>query len=85
MPKKDLEDEEYKDPAEAHPWKRYIIRRFTTVFLIFLAIIIPGVVFVLVSILAGLSTEIGITLAFVSFILYVYLFVKLELWNKVKR
>ena len=85
MSKKDLEDTEHADPAEAHPWKRYILRRFTTEILIFLAIIIPVAVFVVVSIIAGISNEIGIIFAFISFILYVYIFIKLELWGKIRR
>ena len=74
-----------EDPAKSHPWKRYFFRGFTTNILIYLTLIIPAIVFYFVVILVGLSTAIGISLAFISFLIYVYFLWKKELWNKIKR
>ena len=74
-----------EDPAKAHPWKRYILRRFTTHLFIYLSLLIPVFIFYTISILAGLSTEIGIFLAFISFLVYIYILWKKELWNKIIR
>ena len=73
------------DPAEKNPWRSYIIRNFTTRFLILLSLLIPLFVFYFVSILASISTTIGVFLAFISFIVYIYLLWKKELWNQIKR
>ena len=74
-----------EDPAESHPWKRYILRNFITKSLIYLAIIIPASVFFLVSILLNFSIKIGIILAACSFFGYIYFLWKKELWNKIMR
>jgi hypothetical protein len=42
------EDEILRDPAKSHPWKKFIIRDFTTNFIIYLILIIPALVFYLV-------------------------------------
>jgi hypothetical protein len=73
------------DPANSNPWKRYFIREFSTNFLFLIILIIPALVFYIVSVLAGLSTSIGIFLAFIFFIILVYLILKKELWNIIKR
>jgi hypothetical protein len=82
---KEIEEDYNLDPAKSNPWKRYFIREFSTNFLILILLITPAIVFYLVSVLIGLSTTIGIFLAFISFIMLVYLILKKELWNKIKR
>ena len=82
---KDLDDPVFADPAEQAPIKRYIIRGFWTSFLYLLLLVIPGIVFYLISILFGLSNQIGIFFAFVSFFIYIYFFWKMELWNMIQR
>ena len=63
----ELEDDNLKDSAKHHPWKRHIIRNFTTNFSTLLILIIPALVFYIVTVFAGLSTTIGISLAFLFF------------------
>lgn len=75
----------YKDPAESAPIRRYILRELTADFLASLLIIIPGLVFALVSVYGGFPYEVGFVLAFLSFLGYVYVFWKKQLWNKIKR
>jgi len=82
---REMEEDYNLDPAKDHPWKRYFIREFSTNFLILIILIIPALVFYFVSLLVGLSETIGISLAFISFIMLVYLILKKELWNKIKR
>ncbi len=79
------DEDDCKDPASKHPWKRYIIRSFITEIFILLALAIPFFIFYIISIIVGLPTEIGILVAFISFIIYIYIFFKKELWSKVKR
>ncbi len=79
------QDKDSEDPAQSHPWKRFIVRGFVTQLFIYLSIIIPGLVFFLVSILIGASFVIGILLAFISFVVYIYILCKKELWNKIRR
>jgi hypothetical protein len=80
----EIEKESNLDSANVHPLKRYTARNFTTNFLIYLILIIPAFVFYMVSVLIGLSTAIGITLSFITFIILVYLTWKRELWNKIR-
>jgi hypothetical protein len=82
---KEDEDDFFEDPAKTNPWKRFVIRDFTTNFILYTILIIPALVFYIVTILLGLSTTIGILFAFVSFLILIYLTLKKELWNKIKR
>ena len=82
---KDEPEDEFKDPAEHHPFLRLIIRYFILLFLLFLSIFIPGITFFLVSIVLKLPTELGTILGLLAFVLYLYLLWKKELWNLIKR
>ena len=81
-----IRDEDYyEDPAKKAPIRRYILRSFWTVFLFLFALVIPGILYVLVSVVGGFSTGLGWLFAFISLILYIYLVWSKELWNKIKR
>jgi hypothetical protein len=75
----------YKDPAESAPIRRYILREFATIFLASLLVIIPGLVYVLVSVYGNFSKEIGFLFALLSFAVYLYIVWKKQLWNMIKR
>jgi hypothetical protein len=75
----------FEDPAEAAPIRRYILRSFLTSMLILCAVVLPGIVYGLVSIVGPFSNEIGALCALLSFIFYLYLVWKKELWNTIKR
>jgi len=81
----EIEEDSNVESANDHPWRGYIIREFSTNFLFLIILIIPALVFYIVSVLVGLSTIIGISLTFLSFIIVVYLILKKELWNIIKR
>ena len=75
----------YEDPAKAAPIRRYIIRSFWTIFLFLFALVIPSIVYVLISDVGSFSTGIGWLFAFFSLMIYIYFVCKKELWNKIKR
>jgi hypothetical protein len=75
----------YEDIAESAPTLRLIFRYLTTALLFLLFLMIPGLVFFLVSVYDGFSTEIGFLFASVSFLVSMYIFWKKELWNIIKR
>jgi len=75
----------YEDPAKEAPIRRYIIRSFWTIFLFLFALILPGIVYVLISEAGGFSTGISWLFAFFSLMIYIYFVWKKELWNKIKR
>ena len=79
------QDDEFNDPAEHHPFLRLLMRYFILLFLIFLSVFIPGITFFVVSILLKLPTELGTILGLVTFVFYLYLMWKKELWNLIKR
>ncbi|MCK4416501.1 MAG: hypothetical protein KAU84_05035, partial [Thermoplasmatales archaeon] len=64
---------------------RYIIRGFWVIFLYLLILIIPALVYILISELAGLPNNVGVGFAFLSFFGYIYIVWKKELWNIIKR
>jgi len=74
-----------EDVAESAPTQRFILRYLTAAFLFLLLIIIPGFVFFLVSVYGGFRIEIGFLLACISFLVYLYILWKKELWNMIKR
>jgi hypothetical protein len=78
-------DDYYEDPAKAAPIRRYIIRSFWTIFLFLFALVIPSIVYVLVSVVGNFSTSLGWLFAFFSLIIYIYIVWKKELWNNIKR
>ena len=78
-------DDVFYDPAEDAPVTRYFIRWFMASFLFLLLFIIPGIVYLTLSIIAGLPNEIGGLFAFISFFIYIYILWKKELWNLIKR
>jgi len=75
----------YEDPAKAAPIRRYIIRSFWTIFLFLFALVIPSIVYVLVSVFGNFSTGLGWLFAFLSLMIYIYFVWNKELWNKIKR
>lgn len=75
----------YEDVAESAPTQRLIVRYFTAAFLFLLFLILPGLVFYLVSVYGGFSIEIGFLFVGVSFFVYLYIFWKKELWNIIRR
>ena len=75
----------YEDPAKSAPFRRYVIRSFWTVSLYLLILVIPGIVFFIISELAGFPSNIGVLFAFLSFFGYIYFLCKKELWNKIQR
>lgn len=81
----EYQEDVFTDPAEHHPLLRLTIRYITLLFLFFLALFIPALTFYFFSILLHLSTTIGTLLGVLSFILYLYVFWKKELWNLIKR
>jgi hypothetical protein len=74
-----------EDIAESAPTQRLILRYLTAAFLFLLFIIIPGLVFFLVSVYGGFPIEIGFLCAGVSVFIYLSIFWKKELWNMIKR
>ena len=76
---------DYMDPAASAPIRRYLIRGFWTYFILLLILIIPGVVFVLISVWAGFVYEVGVLSALLSFFCLIYVVWKNELWNKIQR
>ena len=75
----------YVDPAEAAPIRRHIFQWFVTILLSLGILILPGFVFFLVSVYGGLSDELSILLAFLSFVAYAYIVLKRELWKIIRR
>ncbi len=75
----------HEDIAESAPTQRLILRYLTAAFLFLLLIIIPGIVFFLVSVYGGFHIEIGFLFAGVSVLVYLYILWKKELWNMIKR
>jgi hypothetical protein len=75
----------YIDPAESAPTERLIVRYVTASFLFLLFLIIPLLVCVLVSVYGGFPIVFGFLLAGISFLVYLYVFWKKELWNMIKR
>ena len=75
----------YEDPAKTAPVRRYVIRSFWAVSLYLLILVIPGMVYFLISELAGFPNDIGVLFAFLSFFGYIYFLWKKELWNKIQR
>ena len=75
----------YEDPAKAAPVQRYVIRSFWVAFLYILILVIPALVYMIISELAGLPNNIGVFFAFLSFFVYIYIVWKKELWNKIQR
>jgi hypothetical protein len=73
------------DPAESAPTQRLIVRYVTASFLFLLFLIIPLLVWVLVSVYGGFPLVFGFLLAGLSFLVYIYFFWKKELWNMIKR
>jgi hypothetical protein len=78
-------EKDLEDPAKTHPWRRHIVRSSFTYIFIYLILIIPGLVFFIISIVAGFPTEIGMLSAFVSLFLYLFILWKKELWNYIRR
>jgi nitrate reductase NapE component len=74
-----------KDIAESAPTERLIVRYVIASFLFLLFIIIPLLVYALVSVYGGIPIEIGFLFAGISFLVYLYFFWKKELWNMIKR
>jgi hypothetical protein len=75
----------YEDPAKEAPIRRYITRSFWTIFLFLFALIIPGLVYIIISDIGGFSAGIGWLVAFFSLMIYIYFVWKKELWNKITR
>lgn len=83
---KSSSDKDYfKDPAEAAPVRRYVARSLLTSALILGAVILPGIAYGLISIIGPFPNEVGVVGALLSFVLYVYIAWKKELWNTIKR
>lgn len=79
------EKDVFYDPAEKAPYQRFILRSLLTHILFLLILIIPACVFLIVSVIGDFPTEVGFIFAILSFILYLYIFLKKELWNLIKR
>ena len=75
----------FKDPAKNHPFLRLIVRYGILLFLLLLALLIPTIVFYVVSILFHLHSTLGTILGLASFVLYLYVLWKKELWNLIRR
>ena len=72
-------DDYYEDPAKAEPIRRYIIRSFWTIFLFLFVLLIPSIVYVLVSVVGDFSPILGWLFAFFSLMIYIYFVWKKEL------
>lgn len=83
--KKSKDVQMHKDPAESAPIQRFLLRYWIASFLFLLFVIIPGLVFFLISVSGGFPIEIGFLFAGISVFLYLYIFWKKELWNMIKR
>ena len=66
----------YEDLAKSAPVKRFAIRSFWAVSLYLLIVIIPAIVYIIISRLAGLHSNIGGFFALISFFVYIYIFWK---------
>ncbi len=81
-----LEDNDFfQDPAIKAPMRRFIFRIFWTEAIILFAFVVPAIVFWLVSIVGRIPPGIGAICTLASFIGYIYVVWKKELWNKIKR
>lgn len=83
--KSSYDNDYFKDPAEAAPIRRYVVRSLLTSGLILCAVILPGLVYGLVSIIGPFASGVGAICALLAFVLYVYIAWKKELWNTIKR
>jgi len=73
------------DPAAAAPIQRHVYRSTWTFLLIGLAITIPALVFLLITVGAQFSYLIGFSFALTALFSYFYVVWKKELWTHIKR
>ena len=74
-----------KDPAVATPIRRHIYRSTWTFLLIGLALIIPALVFFVITVGARFSDLVGISFSLTALFSYLYVVWKKELWTHIHR
>ena len=77
--------DEYIDPAESAPIRKYIKRSVVTWTIVLLTFVVALAVFALLYEVLEQSLEISIVSAFLSMLIYFYFVWKYELWNWIKR
>ena len=81
-----IRNEDYfEDPAMSAPIRRHINRGLWSSALLFPALLIPLIIYAMISIIGGLPIAIGGLISILSFFGYFYFVWKKELWNKIKR